>query len=174
MKDSPSGSRFLDLPPEIRNSIYRFCLVNGDVVITKDLQAPALLSTCRQIRCETLQLWYVANKFKIRIENCDTTLYEAYYRNAVVPQGNGIRRKWHVFVSLRGVGWDNLVEWCRKVAENKLPKGRKGVDGTACWALVIAATTIAYESRTLGWATIERQLEVLRPLAGNLDQRWLS
>lgn len=57
--------RFLDLPPELRNRVYNYALVEkkGTVIpITPDLEPPALLSTSKQVREESLQIWYRQNR----------------------------------------------------------------------------------------------------------------
>jgi hypothetical protein len=68
---------FLDLPPELRNMMYKFALVEGKgnvIDITPQLKPPGLLAACRQIRQECLQIWYHQNTFSIKIYDCDASL----------------------------------------------------------------------------------------------------
>ncbi|KAK8121851.1 hypothetical protein PG984_010521 [Apiospora sp. TS-2023a] len=66
--------RFLDLPPEIRNEIYYFALGEhqtssepyGPTTCTA-LAPPALTRTNRQIRNETLGLYYSQNRFSFKL-----------------------------------------------------------------------------------------------------------
>ncbi|KAF2214187.1 hypothetical protein CERZMDRAFT_4825, partial [Cercospora zeae-maydis SCOH1-5] len=77
---------FLDLPPELRNNIYRLCLaVPGSVHIRPEpeskqpcidaqttfanrtsLFAPGLLRSCKQIKHEAISILYGENVFHIR------------------------------------------------------------------------------------------------------------
>ena len=64
---------FLDLPPEIRNDIYRLVLVQEEFVdfplggpTDRPNLSAALLATCRQISEEAAQILYGDNKFVLR------------------------------------------------------------------------------------------------------------
>ncbi|KAK7987186.1 hypothetical protein PG996_006213 [Apiospora saccharicola] len=69
-----SPFRFLDLPPELRNEIYYFALGEhqtssepyGPTTCTA-LAPPALTRTNRQIRNETLGLYYSQNRFSFQL-----------------------------------------------------------------------------------------------------------
>lgn len=76
--DAGGGTPFLDLPPELRNEVYRQVLVvdyeeeslldNGHIVIGVHrpcVPEPALLAVNRQIRSETLSIFYGENVFRI-------------------------------------------------------------------------------------------------------------
>ncbi|KAK5132163.1 hypothetical protein LTR08_000320 [Meristemomyces frigidus] len=70
--NQPPGLHFLTLPPEIRNTIYDFALIDADFLhVTRDLKPPPLLATCAQIRRETLKTWYTRNNFVITIRDFD-------------------------------------------------------------------------------------------------------
>ena len=62
-----NDSRLLALPAELKNEIYRFSLlVQGDITIPSTGPAPklpALLSVCREIRRDALQIYYQENDF---------------------------------------------------------------------------------------------------------------
>lgn len=77
----PQPSPFFSLPPELRNNIYKLVLPTGQVhtvyAKSRDLKPtmaePAISRTCRQIRQETLALFYGLNRFKMCSEvNCVT------------------------------------------------------------------------------------------------------
>jgi hypothetical protein len=85
------------LPAELRNKIYKCCLIVVDkhdpeystkikskgryILVTKDINLPALLSVCHQVRNETLGIWYIENRFHIRIFGYDASLYLAWRRH---------------------------------------------------------------------------------------------
>lgn len=73
-------ARFLDLPAEIRNMIYRYCLVKNhtlipykehyplskaDLAFRKDLPAVALLQVCKTIEAEAAAVLYGQNVWRI-------------------------------------------------------------------------------------------------------------
>ena len=79
-------SLLLNLPPEMRNRIYDFCLVDRDAIVIPDVNIktrnapsragilpvvpgllpvePGLLKTCRQLREEGTSVYYSANTFQ--------------------------------------------------------------------------------------------------------------
>ncbi|KAK3384707.1 hypothetical protein B0T24DRAFT_674445 [Lasiosphaeria ovina] len=72
---STNGSpRFLVLPPEIRNKIYRLLLCHPTTLGNQWSVSPVplsaqLLRTCRQVRAEGLSILYGENTFNIMISN---------------------------------------------------------------------------------------------------------
>lgn len=56
----------LKLPPELRNRIYRYAIVQDepiDVAETTKKKEPALLATCKEIREQALKMFYHENTF---------------------------------------------------------------------------------------------------------------
>lgn len=61
-------SRLLDLPPELRNSIYNYVLATDDVIkipASGKPKRPPLLQVCQQITDEATLLYYSCSKFSI-------------------------------------------------------------------------------------------------------------
>ncbi|KAK3724432.1 hypothetical protein LTR37_001056 [Vermiconidia calcicola] len=60
------ASKFLALPGELRNTIYRYALLSdpGVLVMRQQFSEPALLATCRQVRDEAVSV-YFENKFQL-------------------------------------------------------------------------------------------------------------
>ena len=60
-------SRLLSLPPEIRNTIYRYALVQREISIRAPAFAtaeqPAVLQVNHQIRTEAIDIYYYENEF---------------------------------------------------------------------------------------------------------------
>lgn len=98
-----SGSRLLDLPPEIRNKIYSLVLHDAEEETLcpfvwqlspgKRKYGYSLTQTCGQIRKETLLMWHAGKKylFAMRPENM------TYYKNWLQ------RRPDDVFSSIRRI-----------------------------------------------------------------------
>lgn len=167
----------MSLPPEIRDNIYHVCVIEVDeIAITPELRPPPLLSTCRQIRRETLPVWHFGNGFEIDIDLYDTTLYQAYIDNILIPQfGDASPSKWRLTIYLAGVHWGNLMEWCRIVWSRKTQAPRVSDDDMINkWAIVQAATNIAQKSRGMQWEEVMSLMKELQVVAGRLDYRWLE
>lgn len=117
-----TGSRFLDLPSELRNEIYALVLVSdGRLTITPaNNHRPALLQVNQQIQSEAWHFYYLQNEFMLETVNYDLSNILAFERHA---------RKWRdtMWSEGRGVShlhrlssgsWENLLEWLRRVHEN--------------------------------------------------------
>lgn len=64
----PTRCRLLDLPPELRNEIYSYILSSEVIMLgnsTPHIPEPAILAVNRQVRSETLSLFYADNTFAI-------------------------------------------------------------------------------------------------------------
>ena len=64
---NPLFTKFLRLPPEIRNRIYNIHFADFTQPLNTPVQPPLTL-TCSQIRAETLQMFYSACTFEITLE----------------------------------------------------------------------------------------------------------
>jgi hypothetical protein len=68
----------LDLPPEIRNSIFEYCLAESNRMVMKNPytegtkpNAPGLLLVNRQIRDEALPIFYSTNEFRFQLSHAE-------------------------------------------------------------------------------------------------------
>lgn len=109
----------LQLPPELRNMIYRHCLVEDQPInISSDLRTPSLLATCIQVRTEATDIWYRDNHFHSRLVNCDTSLLRAFLRLAT-KKNQPIEVNFTFAFSLHPLPvvscWDNLESHSRAV-----------------------------------------------------------
>lgn len=73
----PGTFPFLKLPPELRNAIYRLCLVStnrhGDLAPC-GLYQPAITRACKTTRRETLAIFYTENIFTMDIHQRDPAM----------------------------------------------------------------------------------------------------
>jgi len=169
------ASHFLQLPPELRNTIYRHVLIAKDPIIDIDpfLKQPPLLQTCRQTRSEALKLWYLSNHFAMGISHCDASLLIEFY--------------WHLSaVNIAGVAitvvagkkhWTNLMVWCRAIWEGRahgfeMEEGSMLGEMTDEEAVMRAAHRIV--SRKGSWTQCEEELAELRFLVGKIEPGWLQ
>ena len=62
----PPRSRLPILTAELRTRIYEYTLTEKHrIAINAQLVQPVLLSTCRQVRKDAIELWYLSNTFGI-------------------------------------------------------------------------------------------------------------
>lgn len=110
-------STLLSLPPELRLIIYEFALITRRVEMDSTTKPPSLLSTSRQVRSETIPVWYGKNKFRFSVINCDGILVHKFI-NSVSPLARGLLIGKLVFRFRGDPSWTNLKEWCRLAHRN--------------------------------------------------------
>ena len=127
---------FFAFPAEIRNNIYEMTLIspNDRIQVTHEFKTPGLLSVCRQIRQEAIQIYWLQNKFEVKVVDLDIKIlvrfsmlfctYESPKHNVdlkITVLGNGNSR------------WDRAVVWCeytRTMSRMRRMQGRwKSQDG---------------------------------------------
>lgn len=91
---------FLRLPAELRNTIYKMAVVSEDPIEITTPQ-PAIAVVCRQLRNESLTLFYKENAFR-----------DSQWRQQAGCLHDETNRKVH-----RDLGQSNLVSWLNRVGE---------------------------------------------------------
>ncbi|KAM3420438.1 hypothetical protein BST61_g3711 [Cercospora zeina] len=130
---SPTPSRLLRLPAELRNRIYRLGLHTAgdeDRIIVTDFghERPALLQTCRKIRTEALKIYYYENSFRIDMNSYDSTLLARFtqkLRDLGLETHSAKPAKEYVECYLRygdrEPNWANLLQWMKFVHGGLVP-----------------------------------------------------
>ncbi|KAK3710463.1 hypothetical protein LTR37_010306 [Vermiconidia calcicola] len=171
------SSRLLTLPPEIRNSIYEYALHEaGKLVVTIGLQQPPLLTACRQTRQETLTLWYTRTTFEVVVVDCNNSLLKTfgYHLGYIWNRYFGPRDPFHLVVACIGSkNWGNLIDWCYDVFDRCCASFVVFSVWDQMLVIVSAAHSIVRNARGYSsWEDVKAQLEVVRVLAGKLDEEW--
>jgi len=123
-----STSRLLNLALELRDIIWRFALVSPDTVDIDlsrtpsecpGLKQPTLPSTNRQVRRESIAIYYSENKFTIQILDLKGAQYVAFTsivaKYATNEQGKSI---FDIKTQLHGVcHWLNFMDWLKTTHE---------------------------------------------------------
>ncbi|KAK3653364.1 hypothetical protein LTR56_004568 [Elasticomyces elasticus] len=169
--------KLLDLSAELRNIIYEFVLLQkDDIVVTPTLRSPALLQVSRQIRKETLAMWYESNTFEIAVNDCNADLLHAWDRK---HHALGVKRL--AVLDITGIpNWGNLTRWCKAICGGECTYLRKDSSDSRLECVIAAATGIAAscnkmsESKESSWANCEDLLSNLRHVVAKLDPRWLG
>jgi len=117
--ESVAESCLFKLPPELRNTIYRFAIVaDNEVSITKagGIPEPGLLSVCKIVRSEAFGTFYQENKFSCVVDDYDPASVMLAMRRASrhfsTPIGAGGIDDFSLRCSL-SPHWKNLVQWLR-------------------------------------------------------------
>lgn len=99
---------------------------------------------------------------------------KAFCTDFVCPFEDRFKATINFIVEYSGVNWTNLIQYCRYVWENTLPKlaFNKGADELL--SVLHLATNIAQRSQEQPWEAVESQLESLRVVVGHLDKNWLD
>ncbi|KAK4496619.1 hypothetical protein PRZ48_012599 [Zasmidium cellare] len=136
-----ASSPLLKLPAELRIEIYKYCLVESDRINVNvpfsrfahriyrhsphlKVQPPELFRVSRQIRQETIPIYFRHNEFRVFALNYDVVPYAKFLRWHLAygkPEG----------LTLRYVGrpdWGNLVKWLKLAYLGKCapPEKREG------------------------------------------------
>lgn len=149
----------LGLPAELRNEIYRYALVEGEITIgLAGLVQPGILRTCQQMRCEASGIYYQENNFTITIINLRSLVPARHWLiNAGLDE--------HRILELRGgLNWSNLNAWLRDYheADRYLKVLWNGDDGWAQYKAVGNAFEIVDLMLDLPWSRVEAVLEKFR------------
>ena len=171
-------SRLLSLPPEIRNTIYRYALVQGKISVRAPAFAtaeqPALLQVNRQIRTEAINIYYHENEFLWLVEDFDATA------TAMWQQSSEARAQAsHIFEFEGRRVWDNLFKWLKAFYSDET-SGIGPVRLEQGGAEVVVAAShmfeVVRELRSQGreWEHIRPILECMRKAVGAYDAPWLE
>jgi hypothetical protein len=163
----------LELPVELRDRIYRYSLLKKEKIdITTQFEQPALLQSCRQIRSETIEMWYKKNDFFMTITDCDASRLVASSRHCVRVIGAvNIKERLH-----GKTNWCNLMDWCHDVHTDagdryflgpEISDEHKPTDFSS-WVVVTSALRITRRNYSVSWNQCEETLRVLRRMAGLL------
>ncbi|KAK5694957.1 hypothetical protein LTR17_024748 [Elasticomyces elasticus] len=108
-----SGSRLLDIAPELRNHIYRMAIIHNQpiVVSTQGYNIPPLLSVCKQIRHEAESIFYYENAFETELSDYNIDLHRKFMEHL---KDLGLQKK-KINASPKSISWmphwPNMIHW---------------------------------------------------------------
>ncbi|KAK4954953.1 hypothetical protein LTR10_007145 [Elasticomyces elasticus] len=154
--------RLLDLPPELRNQIWRYVLheQNAIPVSSSASQQPALLRTCHQITRETRGIFHNENTFRITVIDLKMTVPRQHWLETVVTEPYA--RDFYLIGNLNA---SNLMQWCKMRHGGNRVCFRVGGLNDPCRQVVAGAMNIVDELAAVGtkWEVVERVLNQYRP-----------
>lgn len=160
--DRPPRASLLGLTGELRNQIYRLAIVGPDRVTIDAANPvppqPGLLRTCRQLRNETLDIFYRENSFRYRVVDLKLPMRPDYPRATVskyVVSFAGISTGTHV------LNWQNFYRWLKDYHYHRANRFLAGHSTHSIKALC-GAFKIVRQLRTnpqIKWEEVEKVLE---------------
>lgn len=167
-----NDSKLLSLPPEIRNIIYRYALVEGLIRVIQDPPPqPALLQLNRQVRDEAIQIYYQ--------ENCFRWIIASYDAGKLIAWCASSKHRSTAKMLLCNSGtcsWANLLVWLKAFLDQKAPglgssdSGKTTGMNTAAAKLFVLAKNLRRQA--LPWHRVKAQLEVVREALAAVSEEW--
>lgn len=176
---SAKKSPLLSLPPEMRNRIYRFALVEED-----DIEIPSggpfpsdppLLRTCSQIRGEAISIFYLENTFSFTIEDFNAGKYLEWCGTSKYRKESN-----HIFAVVDSTNWTNILRWLRAsyqqegygFAPLEQDVGEEEQQSNTAAYLFDLAHEVEANGGT--WEQVETALGQARKMLGVYDSEWLK
>lgn len=172
---------FFKLPPELRNSIYRFALVYTLPIRNNasGFPEPGLLTSYKQIRREACSIFYLENRLYLLIPN-----YNATYAMKMEQKIAALHKRRDVTAKITFSGtvhpktpnWKNLVDWCRMTHEERLSftvTAPSRAPHTDLRFLVVGGMfSIVLGMKSRPWEEVMKQLQEQRLILASLDWQW--
>ena len=159
--DSTPGTQSLlltRLPGELRNKIYRLVLVSPkEIELEGDgCKQPALLSVSRQVRRESITIYYNENVFRSVVQDLAGAPGEKLF--AVMRSYRGERRNNFQKVIMKSRNWGNLLAWMK--VRHELQACKETSTGTTRHGkVVLAASGIVWAMQAQPWTQVQEVLE---------------
>lgn len=181
-RSATMASRLLQLPPELRNIIYRRAVVTSNKIRIKSdcIREPPLLLVCKQIRQEACDLYYYENEFTVKINDYDTTNAVRFNSKIHSARQRGEIEK-NLWINMRASlssppHWRNLLTWLRLyhvgALESFLPKPSEPHSGKIGSLVIRGIFLFVRAMKTHPWQEVEAILLEQRVVLAKTDARW--
>lgn len=169
--------RLLQLPPELRNQIWRLVLLSSQpiLVITPagPLVEPGLLRTSKALRNEAIGIFYEENVFHVPVGEFDHSTLMRWMNSSP------FRAKQTTKVLLSpSTNWANLMKWLKDTLEYKsvgivqMPLPGNASNCEFHFTGLLFKVLGKEKEKGRSWQEVEALLEEFREAAGIFDVRW--
>lgn len=179
----PQTCSLFKLPGEIRNMIYRLVLLKESAIVVTPTgydRSGGLLVTCKDLRAESICIYYAENDFTHIVEKFNSEPLMRFCSGVQAIEGPSIccnitfRRYWS-----RPLHWRNLMAWLEAYHSQKIclgfhsPQHLSTTGRTEMRAYLVGTMfETALKMRQQPWAFVKDILEVHRPSLALIDSRW--
>lgn len=175
MATASDSCTLLSLPGELRNRIYRYTLGSPQAIAvsSKGYERSGLLSACRQIRHEALQIFYHENAFDIAALELDSCVLAQWC--AVLDKLDINPRRVTMCPSIRQTAhWRNLMTWIYQWHVGVIPARLTypAYLHNAEVRLVHAMFDTAMIMQGQPWSHVKLLLDIQRPVLIALNPDW--
>ena len=162
-----NDSPLLSLPAELRNTIYRYALLEPDEIEVERQQhmQPALLRICRQVRSEASPMFYNENKFKAVSTDLSAIAPATHWTNTKVSDSN-----LDIF-AYGDMSWANLKSWLKRYHAREIAGMGPGGEQKR-FEVVARAFGMVEEMEEVQWSVVENVLEQFREAVAAKDGTW--
>ncbi|KAF7194672.1 hypothetical protein HII31_03934 [Pseudocercospora fuligena] len=188
--ESETSSRFLDLPGELRNRIYRLALIQKDntriAVSSTGFERPALTRVNKQIRQESMPIFLYENKFTIDLPRFKTNSYLRFCLLVLKFKKYGGFKKMHINFSRSDLtpSWRDLLVFMYRVHQGVMPHFVNTIQPTWVQGRIspmfqlgrwwFGTLKTVYAMRKVEWGLVKVMVENHRQLLGTFDARWMQ
>lgn len=170
-----SNCRLLSLPAEIRNTIYRYALVKAKILIQPQRpppHQPSLLRVSRQLRRETIKIYYSEKLFKWHIRDFNSDIKRAW-----CPASESRRTANSVFSFVGRCDWNQLLKWLEAAyyKQANVPSGQKPPHYTGNDAAAVQLFNAVRSMRNeqgQSWEEVKANLELIRLTLAAVSSDW--
>ena len=176
---SSDDLKLLGLPPEVRNRIFQYALIEEEeeeIELSANTPTlPALLTVCKQIRSETIFLYYTMNNFYLTIDDYDAAAalpsLKTYMKYFVEIEGREDHSKFDINLTAGQTG----SGCCRRIHTSEisyLGVEPESVDQVLLALEAVQDTIVEMDGRP--WAEVEKVLEGYHRCVVLMDPAWAT
>ena len=171
-----TGKHLFALPAELRNQIYQLVLVvNTPIVIDTDPTAtlPHLLAVSSQIRQEARGIYYIENKFHLRVRDFNARAYLPWVQMAEPFWAKAPHNPMKWALTTSGPHWENLKAWL-EIAHKDTRWAMIHTGGHSEIRILCGASDVVVALRDKPWSVVEAILPGIREMLASQDQGWMD
>jgi hypothetical protein len=175
-----SRSPLLELPAELRNRIYEYAVAERrKIVVDNGVSEPPLTLVCKQVRQESIPIYYTNNKFSTKLKDWSgSTHMNLGRKNSMIHTTYGVHIPNMYGPKKRTPCWPELLKWleCRYFQKDGLfiTSPPKDLSHKCPPDAFVVGGMFEMVGALKGqpWDTVLEQLEQQHQILIRLDPRW--
>ena len=169
-----STSALLTMPPELRNIIYRYILVEEKQLYLSrrswvSHQRP-LPQICRQVRDDAFKLFYTLKEFGVENKDCDASVL---HHLSLLSKRNNVSGMKYYLLRSEQPSWVSLKAWVKQYHSLKnVGLFYKWKTHTLEHVVVGTVFQTAKQCRDMAWGCVKKLVDVHHHTLIKIDPRW--